>query len=227
MKNQLKFLFANALLTLVLCAQTLLAQAPERRPIVPTMPTSQDRMITSNAGLPPVSNSTDVLSGEIVNLRKSLQTLNKRLGEIGEKLFASAPKEASVGNQNRILLNLDVLTRAEQRAEVLRRQLIELSEKETQMKTRGVLNEEDMRPESIDRTLTTAGSTRAPELRDARRRVLENERDGLRALLAQVQQSRSRLENDVREADALVTRLRQRILPIIERELQNLDAKQP
>ncbi len=226
MKIQTRFFFVDA--CVFACVSFSFAQTNAARPVVQTA-AAPNQINAPNANLPGISNSTDILSGEIGNLRKSLQPLNKRLSEIGERIIASAAKDtgAKAGNQTQILLNFDVLARAEQRAEILRRELIALIEKDTQLKSRAVQTEEDMRPENIDRTLTTAGSTRAPELRDARRRVLENERDGQRALLMQVQQSRQRLENDVREADSLVNRLRQRILPIIERELQIIDARQP
>jgi hypothetical protein len=61
------------------------------------------------------------------------------------------------------------------------------------------------------------------ELRDTRRRVLENEKRGFESLLAQISQSRVRLEEDVKQADALVSRLRQRILPLIDREIEKLN----
>lgn len=172
------------------------------------------------ASLPPNASSMDVVANEIGLLRKSLQTLNARLREISEKVLATNPNEKS----NNIALSLDVLMRAEQRAEMLRKQLLELIEKETAFKSRLVQLEEEMRPESIERSMNLVGTTRTAELRDARRRVLENERKGFESLLYQTTQSRSRLEDDVRQADALVTKLRQRIIPVIEREIDKINA---
>jgi hypothetical protein len=162
----------------------------------------------------------DVVANEISLLRKSLQTLNARLREISEKILATNPNE----KPNNIALSLDVLMRAEQRAELLRKQLLELIEKETSFKSRLVQLEEEMRPESIERSMNLVGTTRTAELRDARRRVLENERKGFESLLYQTTQSRSRLEDDVRQADILVTKLRQRIIPVIEREIDKINA---
>ena len=200
----------------------LFAQSNPRQQPNPA-PTIQTQEYPTNFPIAP--NSTDVLANEVSQLRKSLQALNKKLGEIGEKFVAPDAKQAADAsrNQQRILLNLDVLSRAEQRAEVLRKQLIELVEKENSIKSRVIQIEEDMRPENVERATVMMGSTRAPEQRDARKRALESERNGLQSLLNQIYQSRNRLEGDVREADDLVVKLRQRVLPVIEKEIQNIN----
>ena len=174
--------------------------------------------------LPPNATSLDIVANEIGLLRKSLQTLNVRLREISEKVLTPAADQSGSLNdkQNRIALNLDILTRAEQRAEALRRLLLELIEKETAVRNRQVQIEEDMRPESIERAMALVGTTRTVELRDVRRRVLENERKGFESLLIQIAQSRVRLEDDVKQADSLVFRLRQRIFPVIEKEIEKI-----
>ena len=83
--------------------------------------------------------------------------------------------------------------------------------------------DEDMRPESIERTLNPYGTTRTAELRGARRRVLENDRKGVESLLNLTTQSRLRLEDDVKQADLLVFRLRQRVLPLIDKEIDKIN----
>ena len=50
------------------------------------------------------------------------------------------------------------------------------------------------------------------EIRETRRRVLENEKRGVESLLQITSQSRLRLEEDVRQADQLVSKLRQRLV---------------
>lgn len=196
------------------------AQNPERRQTNST-PQAQEQ----GPNVPPNANSLDTVANEIGLLRKSLQTLGLRLREISEQALAPDRNQSGSANdkQNRISLNLALLTQAEQRAEVLRKQLLELIEKETSFKSRLVQIEEDMRPESIERALNPMGSTRTAELREVRRRVLENERKGFESLLIQTTQSRVRLEDDVRQADALVLKLRQRLLPLIEKEIEKIN----
>ncbi|HEV2798989.1 MAG TPA: hypothetical protein VGW12_00755 [Pyrinomonadaceae bacterium] len=209
----------------VICAVTLFsiasfAQTPEARR-GESSPQAQERA----PNVPPNVNSIDTVANEIGLLRKSLQTLNSRLREVSDKYLA--PDSTRSGQpddkQTRISLNLELLSRAEQRAEVMRKQFLELIEKETSFKTRLVQIEEDMRPDSVERAISLIGTTRTSELRDVRRRVLENERKGVESLLNQTSQSRARLEDDVKQADVLVLKLRQRVLPLIEKEIEKIN----
>jgi hypothetical protein len=174
------------------------------------------------------ANSSDGVANEIALLRKSVQTLNSSLRDIGAKLEApgAKSKDSASASRSTISTNLTLLTQVEQRAEMLRKQLIELMEKETAMKTRLVQIEEDMRPENIERAMSAMGGTRTAELRDARRRILENERKGLDNVLNQIALSRMRLQDDVKDADALVTKLRDRLLPLIDKEIDKISPDQ-
>jgi exonuclease VII large subunit len=168
--------------------------------------------------------AADQLTGEVAALRKSLQTLNNRLQAISDELLSpnKQNEDKSVDTVKKVTTNLDLLTHAEERAEVLRKQLIDLIEKETAYKSRMTQFDEDLRPENIDRSMAGMGGTRTAELRDARRRALENEKKGVENLLSVTVQSRIRLEEDVRQADLLVTKLRQRLFPLIDREIDKL-----
>ena len=170
------------------------------------------------------SNGVDSIANELGLLRKSLQTLNARLQAISEELLASDAKEQSESKERlkRISTNFDILTRTEERAEVLRKQLIELIEKETAFKMRLTQLEEEIRPENIERSLSTVGTTRTVELRDTRRRTLNNEKGGVENLLSITTQSRLRLEEDVRQADLMVSKLRQKLFPMIEKEIEKI-----
>jgi hypothetical protein len=172
----------------------------------------------------PSAASADPIANELGLLRKSLQTLNSRLQVISDGLLAPDTKSEAESKERlkRISTNFDLLTRAEERAEILRKQLIELIEKETQFKMRLAQLEEDIRPENIERTLSTYGTTRTVEIRETRRRVLENEKRGVESLLQITSQSRLRLEEDVRQADQLVSKLRQRLFPMIDKEIEKI-----
>jgi len=170
--------------------------------------------------------SADPVANEIGLLRRSLQTLNARLREISEKLLSPETVktgDAPAGKLSPIAQNLDILTRAEQRAETMRRQLLEMTEKETAYRTRLMQLDEELRPENIERSLAGIGTTRTGELRDLRRRQVDNERKGVETLLGQATNNRVRLEDEVKLADLLVARIRQRLLPIIEREIDKLN----
>ncbi|HJZ78762.1 MAG TPA: hypothetical protein VKD91_00390 [Pyrinomonadaceae bacterium] len=179
----------------------------------------------SPANVPATTGSGDSVASELGLLRKSLQTLNSRLQAISEELLAPDKQSENESKESlkKISSNFDLLTRAEERAEVLRKQLIELIEKETAFKMRSTQLDEDMRPENIERAMATVGTTRTAELRETRRRVLENEKRGVESLLSLTTQSRLRLEEDVRQADQLVAKLRQRLFPLIDKEIEKIN----
>jgi hypothetical protein len=170
---------------------------------------------------PANANSTESVATEIGLLRRSLQTLNARLREISDKVLTDGG--AANAKQNSLVVNLDLLAHAEQRAEVMRKQLLDLIEKETALKMRQAQIEEDMRPENIERALNVMGSTRIAELRDTRRRLLETERRGVENLLNITTQGRIKLEEDVRQADVLVGKLRLKLLPLIDKEIDKIN----
>ena len=210
--------FPAVVYVVILLSSPSFAQTPERRQ-TKSPPQAEEPSI-----LPQNASSTDVVANEIALLRKTVQTLNARLLEISNKALAPDANQSGAANdkQNRISQNLALLTQAEQRAEGLRKQLLELIEKETSLRSRLVQIEEDMRPESIERALNPYGTTRTAELRDTRRRALENDRKGYESLLNLTTQSRLRLDEDVKQADLLVFKLRQRILPLIDKEIDKI-----
>lgn len=209
-------LFAAAVCVSTLFCSASLAQTNERRQTTPS-PVTQEQ------------DAADTLVNEVALLRKSLQSLNTRLREISDKLLAPDTKPADASNpannkQSRLVNSLNLLTLAEQRAEIMRRQLLEMLEKETFYKNRVVQIDESSRPESIDRSLALIGTTTSTtDLRDTRRRALDNERGGVLSLLSQTSQSRIRLEEDLKQADALVAKLRQRLLPLIDKEIDKIN----
>jgi hypothetical protein len=137
---------------------------------------------------------------------RSIEELRARLNAIE----SSTSKEADQ-KQKRLLLYLDILTKAEQRAESLRKQVFEMIEKETVTRTRLDSIDLDIRPESIERNVALVGTMRPEELREARRRSLSAEKTNLQTLLADIQRTRSVLEQNLQRADSLVERLRSKL----------------
>ena len=134
--------------------------------------------------------------------------------------------------QKRLALNLEILNRAEQRAESLRKQRFDLIEKQGTIKTKIEEIDNDLRPEMIERTVAMTGSLRPEELRDARKKNLEAERSNQSTLLDEVQSTLARLDDSVRKADDLVDRLRVKLDKDIDAALvddtkDNNDNQQP
>ena len=213
----------SVFLPLVICVLTLFsaqsfAQSVERR-----QPGATRQSEEPSVSRPPNANSIEAVVNEIDLLRKSLQTLNLRLREISERLPALDSKQSgSNDKQNRFAPTLELLARAEERAGILRKQLIESIERETAYRSRLAQMDEEVRPENVERALSGVGTTRTAEIREVRRRSLEIEKRGLESLLNLNTQSRARLEDDVRQADSLVSRIRQRLFPLIDREIEKI-----
>lgn len=114
-------------------------------------------------------------------------------------------------DRERASLELDRLTRAEQRGESLRIQLMDVETKLADLQPR--LDEVlyALKPENIERSAAGVGTMRPEELRDTRRRQLESSKTGLQRQISILEASRVRLEAAISTADAEVDRLRRRL----------------
>lgn len=92
---------------------------------------------------------------------------------------------------------------AAESAERLKFQLLEVQAREADLRARLQELDESIKPENIERSLAGVGSTRPEELREARRRQLSIQRDGVLAQLQTLESSRTRLETAIANAEAL------------------------
>lgn len=136
-----------------------------------------------------------------------------RIRELTERInkLESTRKSDYDEKQKRMLLNLDILTRAEQRSESLRKQLFEMIEKENTVKTRIDQLENDSRPEMIERSSQLAGSLRPEEIRENRRKSLLAEKTNLQTLLTEIQSTRANLAVNLDKAEIMVGKLRTKL----------------
>lgn len=137
------------------------------------------------------------------------------------KKLESASETAYDQKQKRLLLNLDILTRAETRAESLRKQYFEMVEKEGDIRIKLDQIENDLRPENIDRAVAFAGTLRPEELRDKRAKNLESEKRSLQNLLTEIEQNKTNLSSNVEKADQLVEKLRYKLEQDIDDSLSD------
>ena len=154
----------------------------------------------------PAPSPTDVAPAGNGN-SQTIEELRERLLQLESNSRRKDPDE----KQKRLALNLDILTKAEQRAEGLRKQLFEMIEKESTMRSHIDQIDNEMRPEVLERTFATVGSLRPEELRAAKRRSLELEKRSKETLLAEVQRNRANIEQSLQRADAMVEKLRVKI----------------
>jgi len=152
---------------------------------------------------------------------------DRRLADLAARIkqLESGMKDGYDEKQKRLLLNLDILTKAEQRSESLRKQRFEMVEKENQIQSRLDQIEIDIRPDTIERAIAVAGSMRPEELREAKRKSLDSERKNLQSLLTQVQTTRASLDQTVEKADQLVEKLRSTLEADIDKTLNDSKSK--
>jgi phage shock protein A len=117
---------------------------------------------------------------------------------------------------DRSLIDMERLTRAEQRAENLRAQLLDAESKLADLQSKLEQVDYGLRPENIERA-AGYGTVHPEEARDARRRQLESEKSRLQAQMRILETSQTRLETSIATADAEVDTLRRRL----EQQQQN------
>jgi hypothetical protein len=145
------------------------------------------------------------------------QSFQSKIDEFGNRIKEISTRVGSLEasrrgdldeKQRRLLLNLEILSRAEQRAESLRQKLFELTEKESTIKSRLDQIEYESSEEVINRSVALAGGLRPEVLREQRRKALDGEKTNLNNLLRQIQSNRTNLEENVTKADLMVEKLR-------------------
>lgn len=153
-------------------------------------------------------------------------TNTERLAELLERVKRletqrTSASSASDEKQKALLMNLDIITRAEQRSDSLRKQLFEMIEKENTIKTRLEQIEYDARPDVVERSVQIAGSMRPEEVREARRRSLAAEKANLQSLLTEIQNTRGNLAAALQRADLMVEKLRFKLEKDIDDALED------
>ena len=84
----------------------------------------------------------------------------------------------------------------------LRSELGQLQDREAEIKIRLTELEYDLKPENIERHFAGVGSVHPEELREARRKQLQIEKDRLTGQLSQLDQNQARLETEIQLADS-------------------------
>ena len=136
-------------------------------------------------------------------MQQTINSLSNQVNKLNDKL-------SQMNEHDKTLLDMERLTRAEQRSENLRSQLIDTEGRLADLQSRLEQTEFALRPENIERA-AGYGTTRPEEARDAKRRSLENEKQRLQAQVRILETSKTRLTQALETSDAEVDALRQKI----------------
>ncbi|MBV9242453.1 MAG: hypothetical protein JO314_10640, partial [Acidobacteria bacterium] len=142
------------------------------RPLATPVPTLTDAQIISQAG-----DNPDPSQAQPTETPRPPSATQTRLNNIDARLKAvesQSPADPDA-KQKRMLLNLQILNGAEQRADNLRKQVFEMMDKENSIQKRLDEIAYLIQPEVIERELQLAGSLRPEEVRENRRKQLASE----------------------------------------------------
>src|ERR1043165_1240277 len=146
---------------------------------------------------PPEPTEGEKTQQTISDLSKQVDRLNNKLTQMQE--------------DDRYQLDMERLTRAEQRAEQLRSQLMDIQAKIADFEARIEQLDWAIKPENIEASTAGYGSTRPEAAREARRKSLESEKTRVQAQLKLAETSKTRLEGAVANADLEVDSLRAKL----------------
>ena len=196
-------------------------------PIAPPSETASDVKIISTAEAEPAQSPEPAASpakkaAEAADepreddMKRTINTLSNQVNRLNDKL-------SQMQDDDRYHLDMERLTRAEQRAEQLRAQLLDTESKMADIDVKLEAIEYALKPENIDRATQGYGSTRPEEAREARRRQLESERTRAIAQKKILETSRSRLSIACVSADQEVDTLRAKL----QQRRDQMDAQPP
>lgn len=169
----------------------------------------------------PVSTQLDLITNQLGRISLSIDRLQTNWKSFFES-FSSNQGLRMSERQQKLLLAFEVLNRAEQRLGNLQKMRLDSTEKLSSMRLQLAHINNDLRPESIDRYVSTRGTLDADQLRDMRRQTLTRERTELTNILNQIQSDLDTTNNDIRTTEQFLRNIRNRILPEIEKELADL-----
>lgn len=169
----------------------------------------------------PASTQLDLITNQLGRISLSIDRLQTNWKSFFES-FSSNQGLRMSERQQKLLLAFEVLNRAEQRLGNLQKMRLDSTEKLSSMRLQLARINDDLRPESIDRYVSTRGTLDADQLRDMRRQTLTRERTELTNILNQIQSDLDTTNNDIRTTEQFLRNIRNRILPEIEKELADL-----
>jgi len=137
-------------------------------------------------------------------MQQTITTLSNQVNKLNDKL-------SQMQEDDRYQMDMERLTRAEQRAEQLRSQLMDTQAKIGDFEAALEQIDFALQPENIESSTAGYGSTRPEQTREARKKQLEGQKSRVQAQLKLAESSKARLETAVANADSEVDTLRAKL----------------
>ena len=183
------------LATLLLILLTFLAGPGSAMAQQPVAKQDADKKATNTAT--PSCPESELLRKNVQELNVVVQGLKRRVAELEKDRLATRLQEQ--------------LEKEEQRGETLQLHLYEISEKEQPLLTRMEQINQQLRPETMERTMAGVGSVHPEDLRDEIRKKLLSEKVRIQMQLDLLRQDRGRTQASLATTDAAIQRLKQKL----------------
>jgi chromosome segregation ATPase len=150
------------------------------------------------------TNSNSNQSEDPDSMKRTIHTLSNQVDRLSDKL-----NEMQTSQQS--MVDLERLSRAEQRSSQLRTELREVQGKKGDLEGHLEQVENDLKPENIERAVAGYGTTRPEELRAQRQKALENDRTRTRQQIDQLAASEIRVQQAIAASDVEIDRLQKKL----------------
>jgi chromosome segregation ATPase len=167
-------------------------------------PSPVDNVNASESSATGNSNSNSAQSEDPEAMKKTIRGLSNQVDKLSDKLNEMQASQAS-------MVDLERLSRAEQRSSQLRTELREVQGKKADLEAHVEQVENDLKPENIERAVAGYGTTRPEELRAQRQKQLENDRTRSRQQIDQLAASESRIQQAIATSDVEIDRLQKKL----------------
>src|SRR6266513_2875915 len=150
------------------------------------------------------SNSNSSQTEDSESMKRTIRTLSNQVDKLTDKLNDMQASQQS-------MVDLERLSRSEQRSAQLRTELSGVQAKKSELAAHLEDVEFALKPENIERATAGYGTTRPEEMREQRRKQLESERTRTQQQLDQLNASEARAQQAIATSDAEVDRLRKKL----------------
>ncbi|HBB95825.1 MAG TPA: hypothetical protein DC054_10575 [Blastocatellia bacterium] len=150
------------------------------------------------------SNSNSSQTEDPESMKRTIRTLSTQVDRLTDKLNDLQASQQSI-------VDLERLSRAEQRSAQLRAELNSIQTKKGELAAHLEDIEFGLKPENIERSTAGIGTTRPEEVREQRRKQLESDRTRTQTQLDQLNASEGRAQQAIATSDADVDRLQKKL----------------
>src|ERR1041384_7907650 len=171
------------------------------------------------------SNATDSANVNATQPTEDPDSIKKTIRGLSDQVDRLNQKLGQVEQSQQSMVDLERLSRAEQRSAQLRSELRDVQQKKGDLEAHLEDVEYALKPENIERATAGYGTTRPVGVREIRRTQLESERERTRKQLSEMQGSEDRLQQAIATSDTEVDRLQKKMDAADRAAIENAKTK--